>query len=181
MMSTSRGDGIQNTNEIIKQILATSTLPKITFSHDFLEFKPAPLNDQLAELYRTPKRIHLNPAQKNETHSAISRITNVVWLDIFSYLDIPSLVSMMISCKKMGTLANDNNVRERLYKAKQYHLFAKRSFSFIDETPELTIASLSNDLILRPQITITEESKGTGVYNDNPPGQGFVTVPKKSL
>lgn len=153
-MSTSRKKGIQNTNKTINHILSTCPIPQVTLSHDFFKVDDAKvsLSDHFKlELQRTPKGIYLNPAQKNETHSQISRIISALWLDIFSYLDTSTLVIMMISCKKMANLTNDDKVRERLYLSKQYHLFTKRTFSFIDETPELTIASLSDHLSLPSQ------------------------------
>ena len=50
---------------------------------------------------------------KNETESLISRILDDIWIEAFSYLDIKTLAFMMVSCKKMADLANDDETRER--------------------------------------------------------------------
>lgn len=100
-------------------------IPTVTFDvgtkldiSQYLLFDPKELN-------RVPKKTFTNADEKNETESFISFLPPEMWMRIFSYLDIKTLSFMMLSCKKMTELTNDNEVRERFAKSKESHLFFK--------------------------------------------------------
>jgi hypothetical protein len=135
------------------------------------------LNNVVAELNRTPKKTYTNLNIKNETESLISGITDFTWLQIFSYLDLRSLALIMISCKKMAHLTNDNKTRERLYKSKKYHFFNE----FIPKTTVLEpfcetseVARLIRRQEQHPVQQFELIPQTQQVFNDNPPGRGFV-------
>tara|TARA_R110000868_G_scaffold10345_2_gene50958 strand:+ start:992 stop:1552 length:561 start_codon:yes stop_codon:yes gene_type:complete len=131
------------------------------------------------EFKRTPEILCANADPINETESLISLIPAEIWMKIFSYLDITSLTHVMISCKKMADLANDNRTRERLYKSRENHRF----FKFLQPEPTVIESFVTRHPVISQLLHNTPAHPPQGrinlapaqiVYNDNPPGKGFV-------
>ena len=151
------------------------TINAFLFSRTLLKLDSLSIKD---EFKRTPKRIHMNAESKNETEGLISHILDDTWVAVFSYLDVSTLVLMMMSCKRIANLANDDGIREQLYTSKYNHflksLCPSRVISFFNERQKL-VARLPAQSLLPEPVAFMPEAKQQ-VYNDSPAGQGFVML-----
>lgn len=155
-------------SRVILDVAETKLIPRIA-----LQLAPLCTID---ECNRVPKKNYTNAEIKNEAQSVICHILDDTWIQIFSHLDIRSLVFIMLSCKKIASLANDDGTRERLYVSNRDHFFKMLSLKptpleFSSRTPALL--RLQQQLPAQQQLSV-HSTPQYAYYNDNPPGQGFV-------
>lgn len=118
------------------------------------------------ELMRVPKKLYRNPWPENAKEDAVGVFPDEIWIHLFRYAEIETLMALMLTCKKMAHLMNNGAVRERLYAAQQFHFFkpfiTSAAENFIPAVP-LPAAGVQVQLLQAP----SEE-----LYHDGP--QGFI-------
>lgn len=89
--------------------LKTIKLPLKPLVIEYIKIPPLNYSD----LILGPKRNYVNPAIVNE------RLSTVLWLEIYKCFDAHDLVKMLVVCKKLHMVANDDKIRRKLFWTKQ--------------------------------------------------------------
>lgn len=148
-------------------------LPEIKLSDKIISIS---IESSLTDLFKTPKREYKNPNPENEKQLSLC---NDVWLEVYSFLAVSDLVKLIITCKKLADLANEDNIREMLYQ-KKTDMKLKKGLKKLFDLPFP---------IISPLVLHNFTGRMTGVniqhidpthppdfdyYHDDPPGRGFV-------
>jgi len=131
----------------------------------------------LTSLFKTPLREYKDPSLENEKPISLGRLPNIVWLEIYQYLDPRSLVKLIASCKKLILIANDDRIRKKLYSAQETQKINGEGRAFLHlasphkSSVDLLSPRLSQSLLSQPiQMNRSQfmQEKEVYVYNDNP-------------
>ncbi len=167
-----------NTDDILALLQPAPIIEKLGFKNLSFELENLgkKLNRASYSIFEVSQREYKNFSTKNE--EALGILCDDLWLAIFTYADINSIVRLQLVCKKLAELTNDSAVQRRLYLAKEA---AKKNPPLYERIKKLNLfpdlKQLGNGVSEQLIRAIDEESlrnASNPIFNPEPPDRGFV-------
>jgi hypothetical protein len=164
-----------NKHPVLKDLKAA--LPVLSFSVPEIKIDLPLIHGPLfstADLYsnflKIPRCKYKNPHPENENPKRAGRLPDDLWLQIYHFLEASSAVKLIIACKKLGEIANDDSMRQKLYVMKEHTQRKNAWREMKSSAPSPTQFAKYPFLSLQFNRAVFADHVSPDVYNKGPGG-----------
>jgi hypothetical protein len=104
---------------VLQKLVLKETLREFIYQFPRVEF-----NRTLLQIYN--KRIFTNTVSSETNHPeneiTVGKMSAVIWLQVFNYLDVPSLLQASLTCLKVNYLSINRESNSRIYDARFFNI-----------------------------------------------------------